>query len=73
MTQAIVGTRIGKLSNRSGGFFWEARHMDESFHTYGSMEVVCCYRGGHTVGVRWRTIHVGVGALSWDVHLGDKV
>jgi hypothetical protein len=47
--------------------------MDESFHTYHSMEVVRCNCGGHTVGVRWRTIHSGLGALSWDVHLGDEV
>ncbi len=54
-------------------FFWEARHMDESFHTYHSMEVVRCDRGGHTVDARWGTVHGGVGTLRWDVHLGDKV
>ena len=51
----------------------EARHVNESFHRYYSMEVVSCNRGVHTVGASWGTVHDSAGALGWDVHVGVKI
>ena len=73
MAQATVGTRICELSNGCVRMCWEARHVNESFHRYYSMEVVSCDRGVHTVRASWGTVQHSAGALGWDVHIGVKI